>query len=293
VTWWIVVNPGAGHGRDIAARARAALDVYGIEATLHVSESAEHVSHLIGEGVAAGATRFGGVGGDGTVNLVVDALMRLEWPEPPCLGILPAGSGCDFIRTFGIPQEMERAAGHFAGDDTYRVDVAHLEGPWGDRYFLNVAESGLGAAVIALADRLPARLGAVRYKLAIWPTLLPFPRAEILLEAAGRTYQGPAVLVVFANAQYFGGGMNVAPRASLVDGRLDIQIFEGPKRVAVVLQPRLTRGTHLSHKAVRRFEAPTFTLQTDPEWPVEADGEHLGSGPLTGRVLPGAIDVKV
>ncbi len=248
---------------------------------------------MVDAGVAAGHRRFLAVGGDGTVNLVVDALMQHDWDVPPLLGILPAGTGCDFLRTFGLPQRLEDAAAHLAGDDTYRVDVGRLRGAWGERHFLNVAEAGLGAGVIGLSERLPAWLGRLRYKLAIWPTLVRFPVAEIELTAGNRSYQGSAVLVVMANGQYFGGGMNVAPRASLVDGALDIQVFSGPKRQAVVLQPRITRGTHLTHKGVRRFEAGRFELRTSPQWPVEADGEYVGEGHVIGDVLAGALDVKI
>ncbi len=171
------------------------------------------------------------------------------------------------------------------------MDVGHLSGPWGDRYFLNVAQAGLGASVVQLAERLPDRLGALRYKVAIWPSLIRFPRAEIELDLGKRTYSGPAMMVVLANGQFFDGGMNVAPKAMLGDGELDVQVFQGPKRLAIALQPRLTRGTHLSHPSVRRWSSATVKLAV--EWPVEADGEYLGRGQLEARIVPGALDVKI
>ncbi len=291
--WFGVVNPAAGRGRDLAARARAALAANGIDAELYETADAEDLRAAVGDAMATGRRRFLAVGGDGTVNLVVDTLMRSPWPEPPELAILPGGSGCDFLRTFGISQELEQAAAHLGGDATYRVDVGVLRGEWGDRYFVNAAEAGLGASVVQFAATLPARLGGLRYQLAIWPALLRFPRAEIELVAGRRSYEGPAMLVVLANGQFFGGGMNVAPRAMLVDGELDIQVFSGPKRQAVALQPRIARGTHLTHKGVRRMSAASFTLRTDPPWPVEADGEYLGAGAVAGEVLAAALDVKI
>ncbi len=289
--WLAVVNPGAGRRSDTPARTRRALGERSVEAEVTVTESAEHLRAIVGAGAVAGRTRFLAVGGDGTVNLVVDELMRHDWPAPPLLGILPGGSGCDFIRTFGISQQLERAAAHLVDDQTYRVDVGRLRGPWGDRYFLNVAQAGLGAAVVRLADRLPARMGALRYKVAIWPTLVRFPRAQIELTVGERRYEGPAMMVVLANAQFFGGGMNVAPKAMLGDGALDVQVFQGPKRLAVMLQPRLTRGTHLTHPSVRRWSASTIRLGVD--WPLEADGEFLGRGGFEASVVPGALDVKI
>ncbi len=290
--WWAVVNPAAGRGADLVARTEAALARVGVAADIHASESAAHVADLVRAGAAAGCGRFLAVGGDGTVNLVTDALMALD-DGPKLLGILPAGSGCDFVRTFAIPQRLEDAARHLAGGEAYRVDVGRVAGPWGIRHFLNVAEAGLGAAVVERAARMPARLGGFRYKLAIWPELVRFPRTDVVLEAGRRRYAGPAMMVVFANGQFFGGGMNVAPKAMLVDGELDVQVFTGPKRDAVILQPRLTRGTHLSHPEVRRFSASRITLRTADPWPVEADGEVLGNGNVTVDVVPAALDIKI
>jgi diacylglycerol kinase family enzyme len=135
--------------------------------------------------------------------------------------------------------------------------------------------------------------GGVRHGIGFWRTLAGFRPATISLEAAGRRYEGPAITVVVANGQYFGGGMNVAPRAAVMDGLLDIQVFKGPRWHAFSVMPRVIRGTHLHHRAVRRFEASSFRLDCPPGWPVEADGEMLGNGPITGRVIPGAIDFKI
>ena len=294
MTWWVIANPRAGRGRHSPERVAALLAGMGIDASVHASRDGEHVAELVAEGIGLGHDRFVAVGGDGTVNLVVNALLKHDWPaDKPVLGILPAGSGCDFVRTFGISQKLEEAAKHLEGDETYLVDVARVSGSWGDRHFLNVATIGLGADVVRLADRLPARLGSARYKLAIWPTLVRFPRTTIELETDKRGYTGPAMMVVLANAQFFGGGMNVAPKAMLVDGRLDVQIFSGPKRLAVTLQRRITRGTHLSHPAVRRLTASSFRLSPAAPWPVEVDGEYLGVGPVHGEVIPGALRIKI
>ncbi len=293
MTWWVIANPAAGRRGDIVARTTRALDGAGVTGQINVSRTADHVAELIDAGAAAGFHRFAAVGGDGTLNLVVDAVMRRSWAVNPVIGVLPAGSGCDFIRTFGISQVMEEAAHHLAGDATYTVDVGHLSGPWGDRHFINAATFGLGAEVVRRAERMPARIGAARYKLAIWPTLVRFPRAEIEVATERRTFSGEAMMVVLANAQFFGGGMNVAPKAMLMDGELDVQVFSGPKRLAVILQPRLTRGTHLTHPAVHRMSSGKITITTDAAWPVEADGEYLGRGSVTATIRAQALTVKI
>ncbi|MDP8959010.1 MAG: YegS/Rv2252/BmrU family lipid kinase [Actinomycetota bacterium] len=291
--WWAVVNPRAGRRGQVAARARRALESRGLEALISVPDRAEDVGRVVHDGIAAGHRRFLAVGGDGTVNLVVDALLRRPWGQPPVLGILPAGSGCDLLRTFALPQQMERAVAHLLGDQTYRADVGLLQGHWGERHFLNVAEAGIGAATVRASRRMPRPLGSSRYRIAFWVTLARFRPSDVELRAGRRSYRGPATNVVFANGQFFGGGLNIAPKANLVDGLLDIQVFTGPLREAPALLRRVRGGLHLDHPSVRRLSSEEFDLVTGRPWPVEADGELLGETPLRGRVLPEAIEIKI
>lgn len=291
--WWVIANPYSGKKGEVSSRARAALESRDIDFELHESHSAAHVAELVQQGVAGGATQFAGVGGDGTAHLIVNALMRAGMTEPPTLAILPAGSGSDFIRTFALPRRLEDAVAHLTTDQVYPCDVGLLSGSFGERYFLNVADVGVAAASVAITERLPRQLGALRYGIGFWLTLARFPTAQVRITAGKRTYEGPAINVVIANGQFFGGGMNVAPNATVMDGMFDLQVFEGPRRLAFSIMPRVVRGTHIRHKAVRRFVADSFELECEPRWPVEADGEVLGKGPVRGTILPNSLRFKI
>lgn len=292
MSWLVLINPGAGRRSNAVQRTEAALAGSGIEADLVVTRNPDHLRQTVDEAVLEGRDQFVAVGGDGTVNMVVDALMRHQHPRPPLLGILPAGTGCDLLRVFGIPQSIEQAVRHLEGDETYVVDAAHLSGPWGERYFINIAQAGIGAASARNADRF-AGIGKARYQAAFWATLPAFRVANAQLEVGKRSYAGPAIAIIFANGQFFAGGMNVAPKATLVSGEFDIQVFAAQKRHAFTLFPRVRLGVHLNHPRVKRFRGPEFLLTTDEPWPVEADGEYLGHTPLRGRVIPGAIALKI
>lgn len=293
MTWWVVVNPAAGRHGELEQRTRRALDDVGVDYELRVSRDADHVAALVAAGRAAGARRFASVGGDGTANLVVNGLLAEAWEVPPVLAILPAGSGSDFIRTFGLPKQLEAAAAHLATDAVYPCDVGVIEGGFGRKLFLNAVNIGVAAAAVRIAERLPRRAGGVRYGVGFWLTLARFPAADIDLEAGRRSFTGEAISVVVANGQYFGGGMNVAPRATVMDGKLDIQVFTGPRRQAFTVMPRVMRGLHLNHKGVRRFESAEFTLDCPHDWPVEADGDVQGAGQIKGSVIPRALDFKI
>lgn len=293
MTWWVVVNPAAGTRQQWEDRVHRALAAQGIEAVVRASESAGHLRELVAEGVAAGATRFVAAGGDGTISLTADALLSHPWPTPPTLGVLPAGSGCDFIRTFRFSQVLEEAAEHLAGDASVLIDVGVAEGSWGTRRFLNVLDIGVIAATVRTADGPTRRLGRFRYKAAFWLTLIPFRTTRLTVQMERRTFAGRANTVVFANGQYFGFNMNVAPRASPSDGLLDIQVFVGPKTSALSLLPKVSRGRHLAHPLVHRFRAATATVVTERAWPIEVDGDYLGETPITVRLEPRSLRLKV
>jgi YegS/Rv2252/BmrU family lipid kinase len=287
------VNPGAGLGSNITTRTAAALEGRAIEHELHVSESPADYAELIRLGRRRGATRFVAVGGDGTAHLLINALLSDPWDAPPTVAILPAGSGSDFIRTFALPKRLEDAVGHLDSDAVYPTDIGVLKGSFGVRRFLNVADVGVAAGAAEVAAHLPSRLGALRYTAGFWLALARHRPTEIELTVGDRTYTGPAINVVLANGQYFAGGMNIAPRATVMDGLLDIQVFSGPRRQAFSIMPRVVRGLHLSHPGVRRFTGNEFKLESEVPLPVEADGEMIGTGSVSGWLEPAAIRFKI
>lgn len=291
--WTVLVNRQAGSRPASVSTIKEALTAAGVDVQLTAPNSKEEMIETISSQARAGSRHFAVAGGDGTVNLAVNALMSLDMGEKPTLGVLPAGTGCDLLRTFGLPQELAAAAKHLSTSDVYDIDVATLEGSWGTRYFVNVAQVGAGAAAAETAPRLPRRVGALRYPLAFGARLARFPHAEVKVTTERRTYESTALAVIMANAQFFAGGWNVAPKATLVDGVLDIQIINAKKVQAPVLVPKIIKGTHLTDPSVRRLRAAEFTIETDPAWPLEADGDLVGNTTVAGRVVPAAIGLKI
>lgn len=264
-----------------------------MDATVVAPATVGEARETIVRSAQEGRTHFAVSGGDGTVNMTINVLLTLSLGEPPTLGVLPGGTGSDLPKTFGLPQDLEGAARHLRGDDTYDIDVATLEGHWGTRYFVNVAQVGVGAAAAETAPKISRRLGAIRYPAAFGIRLPRFPRAKVKVTTEKRIYESDALAVIMANAQFFAGGWNVAPRATLMDGVLDIQVIDARKRQAPALVPKVIKGTHLSDPSVRRFTAAEFTIETDPVWPLEADGDLVGNTTVRGRVVPAAIRLKI
>jgi diacylglycerol kinase (ATP) len=291
--WKVVVNDAAGATPTRADTVRHALDTAGVDADIEAPKSRSEAEETIRSLALEGATHIAIAGGDGSVNLAANVVLAIDGLEPPVLGILPTGTGCDLLRTFGIPQDLAGAASHLATDATYPIDVASLEGSWGTRYFVNVAQVGVGAAAAQTAPRLARRLGATRYPLAFAARLPRFPRAKVTIQTERRNFESDALAVIMANAQYFAGGWNVAPKATLVDGVLDVQVIDTPKARAPALVPKVMKGTHLTDRAVRRFSAASISIETDVPWPLEADGDYVGNTPVTSRVIPSALRLKI
>lgn len=291
--WLVAVNRAAGSRSADPTVVAALLRERQVDAQLVVPGSTEEMKSEIDKGVRDGFTHFAVAGGDGTMNLLANVLVPLALDPTPVVAVLPIGSGCDLLRTFGLSQDLGEAVGRLTGRDTYLIDVATLEGSWGLRYFVNVAQAGVGAAAAETAPRLPRRLGSSRYPLAFAARLPRFPRAHVTLTTEKRVVESDALAVILANAQFFAGGWNVAPKATLVDGVLDIQVIDARKTQAPALVPKVIKGTHLRDRAVRRLVAGEFHLVTEPEWPVECDGDLIGNTTVSGRVVPAALMLKI
>ncbi len=299
----VIVNPhsGRGHVGEEVPELERTLRGRDLEYRLLLTEGPGDATRFAREALESGARFLVAVGGDGTVHEVVNGMFEDGKPlvENAVLGVVAAGSGCDFVRTFGLPGDATRACLHLTGDNTYPMDVGKITytGPDGEdavRYFPNIAEVGLGAAVAARAERLPRRLGQSRYFFGFWLTLPRFKLAGVRVEADGKAYEGPAYLVVVGNCQYYGGGMKISPRSYPGDGILDVLVFKGPKSDSFTLLPKIYRGEHVPHPHITELRAKeTVRVEADRPLPIEADGEVLGTTPVTFEVLQQPILVKL
>jgi diacylglycerol kinase (ATP) len=299
----VIVNPHAGRrrvGAEIPELERT-LQARGLPYTLQRTEAPGDATRFARSALDRGGRFLVAVGGDGTVHEVVNGMMDGGKPVAPdaVLGVVAAGSGCDFVRTFGLPGDVTRSCQHLLGENTYPLDVGVVAytGPDGSRaarYFPNVAEAALGAGVAARAERLPPWLGQAKYFAAFWLTLPRFKLAHVTMQADRRTYEGPAVMIIVGNCQYYGGGMKISPRSYPGDGVLDVLVFTGPKSDAFTMLPKVYRGEHVPHDHIKEFRVrDRLTIEADRPLPIEADGEVLGSTPATFEVVPQAIRMKL
>jgi diacylglycerol kinase (ATP) len=300
----IIANPRSGRGKvgaHLVEIERILTDTglsYRIVRTTHPG----HATEAARDALARGERYLVAAGGDGTVHEVLNGMIDDGRPiaEDAVLGVVAAGSGCDFVRSFGLPGDAIQAAGHLAGDEVRSVDVGKVTFTSGSapgtevtRYFANIAEAGLGGAVAARASGLPAFLGGTRYFYGFWLTLPGFGPRTVRLEADGQQFGWRAYNVVVANCRFYGGGMQISPKSEPADGALEVLVMTGPKSDAFTTLPKVYRGTHLPHRNIAELRASLVRVEADPPLPIEADGEILGTTPATFEVVPRAIRLKV
>ena len=193
--------------------------------------------------------------------------------QDPVVGIAPI-DGSGLMRMFGLPAPADPLR-HLCGESEYRIDIGSAEGEWGRTWFLS-------AVAIGTAARRRGSLSPASSILRRAPT--------ISIRTERRSVEARSHAVVVANAQFW-GKTNPAPRATVVDGRLDIQLIEGgPMRLAATAR-RMMRGTHL-HR-VQRTSAASVEIRSSRPLAVATDGKVAGYGPVAISVRPKAIALSI
>lgn len=270
--------------------AQRVLSELGLEHRVVFTSGPGHAAQAAAQALADGNRFLVAAGGDGTVHEVLNGMAGSD----AVLGVLPMGSGCDFVRSFGIPRDAAGAARRQAGDATRVIDVGKVTFDDGQvRYFANIAEAGLGGAVVARAARLPRPLRGLRYSIAFWLVLPRFERRPARLDVDGSASSVRLLNVVVANCQYYGGGMRISPKSVPDDGVLDVLAMVGPRRVACTTLPTVYRGRHLPHRHITELRGQKIVVESAVPLLVEADGEMLGTTPATFEIVPGALRLKI
>ena len=294
----IIANPRSGRGRVEAAlpEIERILQDQGLAYRVVRTTHPGHATQAARDALRAGERYLVAAGGDGTVHEVANGMIEDGRPlaADAVLGVVAAGSGCDFARSFGLPGDAVQAAHHQAGDRVRPIDVGSITCADGTtRYFVNIAEAGLGGAVVARAARLSPLLRGARYACGFWLTLPGFRPATVRLDADGQAFEWRAFNVVVANCRFYGGGMQISPKSQPDDGALDVLVMTGPKSDAFTTIPKVYKGTHLPHRNIAELRAARLSVEADPGFPVEADGEMLGTTPASFGIIPGGIRLKV
>jgi diacylglycerol kinase (ATP) len=304
----VIVNPHSDAGKTgkawpkIQTQLEAVLGPFQTQFT----EAPGHATQLTRAALAKGARQIISVGGDGTLNEIVNGWIENDQainPEAE-LSMIMRGTGGDFRKSLGFDNSLE---GYFKALDSApvrsidlgKVTLTNPKGPPIVRYFINISSFGMGGDVVHLLETNPLykRLGGTPgFLMATLQSIGRFRPQRVRLRIDDTLdLQQSVRQVAIANGRAHGGGMHMAPKAELDDGWFDLVVLTGvgPLEVAMTL-PRVYQGHHLDAPCIRYLRCRQViaeSLDKEPFW-IEADGESLGCLPAKFELLPGLLKLK-
>jgi diacylglycerol kinase (ATP) len=298
----VIINPVAGAGRtarewpDIVGL----LKKHGLNCEHDLTEAPGHAVHLAREAAKNGYDMVVSVGGDGTINEIVNGIYASGNMQNATLGIISTGTGSDYIRTVGVPHHREEACRCLAQSRKRTVDVGVVEytndGKTEERLFVNFAGIGFDAEIVRRTTSQFKSLGSLpSYLLGVFTTLATFANKDVTIKLDGEPLDRRICTVIMNNGRYGGGGMFTAPQAELADGWLDVLIVGDLSKPDLLRSlPRIYKGTHLTHPKVTMKRAKEIEISSsNGRVHLQADGELLGEVPARFRVMPAALNIIV
>lgn len=312
---FLVVNPAARHGapaRRWPEIARA-LKEAGLPFEAAFTGGPGDATRLAAEALRGGGRTVVAVGGDGTANEVANGFFVGKDDDGALIdptagfGFIPTGTGTDLARCLGYPRHDLGAAlsalgpnGRMNSMDVGRVRYVNADGQSVQRYFLVGADLGLGGETAALARSTAfwaKNLGGFGAYLVAAALAIARHRPRVVHYAIDdENFVAASTDIIFvANGRYIGGGMLVAPAASLNDGLLDVIILRATRRLDLLcrLLPAVYRGAHLKHSAVRARRARRVRVEAANPLPLQMDGEQPGTSPAEFRVVPRILPIRL
>ncbi|HUM47869.1 MAG TPA: diacylglycerol kinase family lipid kinase [Chitinophagales bacterium] len=300
--WFVLVNPAAGGYKAEKAwpHISEGLKKENIDFQFQFSRSATDILKVIGDALQQGFRKFIAVGGDGTLNLMINGLFQHSAIQTNTLtiAIIPVGTGNDWIRTQRIPKSHGRAILLIGQGNTFFHDVGkiclHRNDSVFTKYFINIAGFGFQGLVAERIEGVSSGIkkGIFAFVLGIFDALFRYDVTRVWIKMDEKKLEGLIYNVNTGICKFCGGGMKMTPDAITDDGLFDITIVKKISRAEVILNiPGLFNGRFLKNKKVSQYRARKISIVSTPLMPVECDGEVLGYGNAEVEILEKAIRV--
>lgn len=289
----IIVNPMAGRQemkgivdylRKRLGRKKLACKFFYTEFPGHANDIAKEISSNVDSIIA--------VGGDGTLNEVLNGLM--ESGSRVTLGIVPAGSGNDAVKGLNIGEDLKENVTAVLGGHTRKVDV----GKCNDRYFLNIMGVGFDAAVGAkmhqLRTKARTKKGGSFYNRALLHSILHYGSVRLKVEVDDHYFLERFFLVSIANGTTFGGEYIIAPMADMSDGYLRAVCISDISKMKFFLHlGKVKKGKRIRLPEVRYIKCKSMKISSDREIPAQVDGEYYSAKIFDLSIIPRRLEILV
>jgi len=302
--WFVIVNPlaGGGKGKVEWPKIKLLLIEKGLNFDFRITQYKCHAIELTAWAVESGYRKIVAVGGDGTLNEVVNGLFSQQ--DVPVTEVLIAmigvGTGNDWQRMFASVNSVEESITALQKPVKLLQDVGLAEyyedGKVCSRYFVNAAGVGFDAEVTRNTNKLKekGRQGKILYMLSLLKTLISYKSSNINIAIDNKEVGGKVFSITIGIGKFNGGGMMQLPDAVADDGLFDITVIREVKRMEVIRNvPKLYNGTILTHPKISGYKGSVVTISSDVVTTLEVDGESLGQAPFRFSVLKQAVKVVI
>ncbi|MEE4177473.1 MAG: diacylglycerol kinase family protein [Bacteroides sp.] len=300
--WLVVVNPNAGIGRGKKdwGKISQLLDENGFDYHPVFTERKLHAIELVIQNIVTGYRKIIVVGGDGTMNEVVNGIFsQQEVPTTAItLGMISIGTGNDWVRTYNIPLDYQQAIEIIKRENTLEQDAGIVQYSTGNgtakRYFANMAGLGFDGLVAKKtnADKERGSILPMLFLVNLVSSMFSYNSSNIRINIDGREIKARVFSIGVGIGQYNGGGMMQAPDALPNDGLLDLTIIKHISVLSILANiRRLYDGKIRKVKQVVLLTGKNIRIESDVPIPLETDGEFLGNSPFEFNIVPKSIKI--
>lgn len=296
-SWFLIVNPSAGNTnfRKSWICIQSLLKTKEIFFSFAFTQYTKHELVLVDEAIKQGYRNFISVGGDGTLHHVVNGIMMQRYTKTSNikLGVIPLGTGNDWIRTYKIPNSIEKAINVIINNTVIFQDIGCITLASGKKeYFNNLAGIGYDGYVVKNLKYLK-KIGSIAFLLSGLYSLLSYRKKKYSITIGDETLKEECLMIIFGICKYSGGGLRVTKYPNPTDGLLDITIVKNFSFFNLLFNlPKLYNGNIVHHKKVDNYKVKELNIINDNSI-IEADGEIVGTGSLKVHIIPNAIQFLI
>ena len=298
VSWFVIINPTSGNGRSRLKWPiiEGLLKQYAFEFDYAFTEYPGHSKKLVQQAIKQNISNIISVGGDGTLHNIVNGIMAQSVVASINIkvGVIPIGTGNDWVKTHKIPKDYERAIqiiknGNIATQDLGKIEFLNSSHP--PIYFNNLAGIGFDGYVVSKVEAYK-NLGAVAYLFGAFISLFSFKNFTSKISINSEDICGETLMILIGLCKYSGGGMQLTDAPDPFDGLLDVSVAKNFSKIDILKNlTKLFNGKINSIKKVQTLKATSIKINIDQnEFPfIQADGELVGTGAITITLIPKAF----
>jgi YegS/Rv2252/BmrU family lipid kinase len=293
--WFVIINPTSGNGsaKKNWPKIKDLLHHYNFDFDFGFTKHSNHSSELLQSAINKNIKNIISVGGDGTLHNIINGIMTQNKVVSTeiCVGVIPIGTGNDWVKTHGIPNNIENAIKIIKNGKIKQQDIGKIEfinEAKNPVYFNNLAGVGFDGFVVSKVEKYK-RFGALAYLIGTLFGLSSFKNFESKTIINSKTVNSKSLMVLVGLCNYSGGGMQLTKNPNPFDGLFDVRIAKDFSKADVIKNvSKLFNGTIVNFKKIETHKASSVEITTtENNLPyIQADGELIGKGGFKATVLP-------